>query len=248
MKIKRQKKVHRYLGFFCNNFGIRRPYQVLVDGTFSQAALVYKINIKEQLQKYLDAEVKFLTTACVITETEKLGPKLYGAMLIVKQFIVHKCGHEKNPISASDCLLSMLGAINSNHYFIATQDPNLRNKAKHISGVPILYLNYNAPIMEKPSSFCEKIVKKQQAIKFAPTQHETEMLKTLKEKHFGVSEMKPRIRKRKIKGPNPLSCKKSCKKQTASPVPPEKHARKRRRVRIAKHLKLADVADSGINE
>ena len=72
-----------------------------------------QFNIQDQLPKYLQAEVKLLTTQCVILETEKLGPKLYGAMLIVKQFAVHKCGHEKQPVAGSKCLRSMIGAGNS---------------------------------------------------------------------------------------------------------------------------------------
>ena len=71
-----------------------------------------KFNIREQLPKYFQAEVKLLTTQCVILETEKLGSKLYGAMLIVKQFAVHKCGHEKQAIAGSKCLLSMISSNN----------------------------------------------------------------------------------------------------------------------------------------
>lgn len=39
MKVKRYKKLNRYLGFFLNNYGFRQPYQILVDGTFCYAAL-----------------------------------------------------------------------------------------------------------------------------------------------------------------------------------------------------------------
>lgn len=53
MKINRYKKVHKILQFYCNNFGFRKPYQVLVDGTFCFAALKHKINIEDQITKYL---------------------------------------------------------------------------------------------------------------------------------------------------------------------------------------------------
>uniref|UniRef100_E0CYI7 UTP23 small subunit processome component n=1 Tax=Mus musculus TaxID=10090 RepID=E0CYI7_MOUSE len=39
MKITRQKHAKKHLGFFRNNFGVREPYQILLDGTFCQAAL-----------------------------------------------------------------------------------------------------------------------------------------------------------------------------------------------------------------
>ena len=51
-----------------------------------------KVNIKDQLPKYL-GDVKLLTTQCCILEAEKLGPDLFGALLILKQFPIHKCGH-----------------------------------------------------------------------------------------------------------------------------------------------------------
>lgn len=39
MKAKRNKQVKKILGFYENNFGFRKPYQILVDGTFCFAAL-----------------------------------------------------------------------------------------------------------------------------------------------------------------------------------------------------------------
>lgn len=41
-------------------------------------------------------------------ESESLGPQLTGATQIVKKFLVHRCGHDKNPISASACMKSMV--------------------------------------------------------------------------------------------------------------------------------------------
>lgn len=71
-----------------------------------------KFNIQEQLAKYFQSEIKLLTTACIISETEKLGvfsSAVNGAVQIVKQYAVHRCGHEKKPISGSKCLRSMIG-------------------------------------------------------------------------------------------------------------------------------------------
>ena len=59
-------------------------FQMLLDGTFCQACLVAKVNIKDQLPKYL-GDVKLLTTKCCIQEVEKLGPELFGAAVILKQ-------------------------------------------------------------------------------------------------------------------------------------------------------------------
>lgn len=55
MKIKRYKKVHRYVNFYANNFGFRKPYQILVDGTFCYAAL----NVSLIFEKKLKTVLKF---------------------------------------------------------------------------------------------------------------------------------------------------------------------------------------------
>lgn len=73
MKITRYKRCQRYLSFYRNNFDFRPPYQIILDATFCQAALGNKINIAEQMPKYLNDQVKLLTTVCVVNETEKLS-------------------------------------------------------------------------------------------------------------------------------------------------------------------------------
>ena len=73
MKVKRQKHVRRILTFYRNNFSMSTPYNVLLDGTFCKAALTSKVNISEQLPKYLDAEVKLYTTRCAMAECQAFG-------------------------------------------------------------------------------------------------------------------------------------------------------------------------------
>jgi U3 small nucleolar RNA-associated protein 23 len=69
MKIKRYKRAQRLIGFYRNNFGYTtKPYRVLVDGTFCQAALTNRINLREQVSKYLNEETELATTSCVLKE------------------------------------------------------------------------------------------------------------------------------------------------------------------------------------
>lgn len=65
MKITRQKHAKKNLGFFRNNFGVREPYQILLDGTFCQAALRGRIQLREQLPRYLMGETQLCTTRWV---------------------------------------------------------------------------------------------------------------------------------------------------------------------------------------
>lgn len=73
MRIKRLKNKDLRLKFYVNNFGFRKPFQVMVDGTFCYEALKSKLNIRDQIPKYFDNDVKLLTTPCIINETERLG-------------------------------------------------------------------------------------------------------------------------------------------------------------------------------
>ncbi|XP_076060640.1 rRNA-processing protein UTP23 homolog [Oratosquilla oratoria] len=229
MKLKRQKKAQRILGFFQHNFGLKPPYNILLDGTFCSAALEAKVNIKEQVPKYIGAQVFLVTTQCVIIEVEQLSkmcPQLYGAWLVVKQFAVHKCGHEGRPMAASSCIKGLIKKKNLNKYIIATQDADLRQHIhEKVIATPILYLHHSAPTLEKPSARCEETAKDK--IKSIST-HEVSTLKTLKRAYVGEKEQQPK-KKRKKKNPNPLSCKKSTKKKEKTESQTEEKVLKKRK-------------------
>lgn len=126
-------------------------------------------------------------------------------MLIVKQFPVHKCGHEKQPIAASDCLYSLL-KHNKEHYMLATQDHALIAKVDKCAGVPVLSMVANVMNLMKPSKASEKVASKQ--LKDVGTdKDEIAQLKQLKEAELGAEEAAVK-KKKKAKGPNPLSVKK----------------------------------------
>ncbi|GFQ93407.1 rRNA-processing protein [Trichonephila clavata] len=206
MKVKRQKQVKKCLNFYKNNFKFRAPFQVLVDSTFCHEALQSRVNLSEQIPLYLsDPKVKLCTTPCVITETEGLGHKVYGAMRIVKQFKVWKCGHEKDTvISAEKCILSLIGNNNPDNLIVATTDSQLIHKCRLIPGVPVMLLRYKAIILEKPSKVSLKAA--QNKMKSATEVPAAE--KALLEKMMPVEEETPIKKKRKAKNQNPLSCKK----------------------------------------
>lgn len=65
--------------------------------------------------------VVFIFFSCVLKELESLGKELYGAKIILQRFQTRHCAHFKDPVPASQCLISMLEETNPHHYFIATQ-------------------------------------------------------------------------------------------------------------------------------
>lgn len=81
--------------------------------------LQFHISINDQIPKYFQAETRLVTTQCIILEAESLGSKVQGATAIVKQFLVHKCGHEKEPKSGTACIKSMVCYYHFNYLFLS---------------------------------------------------------------------------------------------------------------------------------
>ncbi|XP_047370850.1 rRNA-processing protein UTP23 homolog [Vespa velutina] len=252
MKTSRHKKARKTLAFYINNFKFRQPYQVLIDGTFAFAALENKFNIQEQLPKYFQAETKLLTTPCIILETEKLGSfskAVIGAMQIIKRYAIHRCGHDKKPITGSKCLSSMIRRNNSSRYIIATQDRELQEELRTIPGVPLIYLHGKAPTLEAPSEASQKYAENIRN-ELGMSLWEKENMKMLKKEAGLINEIEPKRKKHKKGGPNPLSCLKKKKKkndvQMATAVSEKKKSgkiRKRKKIRIAAHVKEALIAE-----
>ncbi|XP_002737571.1 rRNA-processing protein UTP23 homolog [Saccoglossus kowalevskii] len=235
MKIKRYKLARKYLSFYRHNYGFRQPHQILIDGTFCKAALHFKINIKDQMSKYLGGEIQLLTTQCCILEAESLGASTYGAMLVLKRFQLRICGHRNNPVPAAECIQSMIGADNSHHYFVATQDPGLSRQMQKVAGIPLLYIN-NAINFAKPSIITTKTAERSIQKKIRPSQQEHETIKKLKS-FVGTDKIETKIqRRRKIaKGPNPLSCKKKKIKRLDENKEGQRKRKRRKRTRTSSH-------------
>uniref|UniRef100_A0A8C4QHS8 rRNA-processing protein UTP23 homolog n=1 Tax=Eptatretus burgeri TaxID=7764 RepID=A0A8C4QHS8_EPTBU len=212
MKIRRMKHLKQYLSFYKINFGFREPYLILVDGTFCQAALESKIQIKEQMPKYFGGEIQLCTTTCVIHELSLLEKELGNARIIAQRFQRRHCAHRHNPVSATECLLSLVQEKNWQHYFLATQDPELTSQVKRLPCVPLLYIIKNTPVLDRPSIASKRAAIRAQAAQLIPRQEKLH-LREMKAKLFP----KPnRLRQpRPCKGPagpNPLSCLKKKKK------------------------------------
>ena len=235
MKLKRKKHCDKYLAFYRNKFNLHRPYQILVDLTFCQEALENRVQIKEQLTRYLDGEFKLFITDCIKAEGVLLGPKLHGAMVIAGNFDKWSCGHE-NAIPATLCISKLIKKNNPNGFFVATQDHELREKLRSKAGIPLLHVNHNVVVLEKPSAASVEASEKIDSKRLI-TKHEREMLSMIKKDDA------PERQKRKRKGPkgpNPLSIKK--KKKNEMENQESDTNRKRRRRNRKKNVGQADVS------
>ena len=100
----------------------------------------------------------------------------------------------------------------SNFFFY--QDPVLREVLRNRAGLPILYIAFNAIMLENPSTASLEVAEKKTETELKPTSHQQSVIQTLKKQTFGEETVVVKKKRKKIKGPNPLSCKKSKKKRT----------------------------------
>ena len=172
------------------------------------------------------------------------GPALYGASVIVKQFPVRHCGHEKKPIGAGKCLSSLVRNHNKHHLIIATQDKSLVNSLREIPEVPIITLKGNAiTLLKPPKDLTESVNHVSSNAALAPAENELEQLRQLKTEILGENEEQVKKRKRKRpKAPNPLSCKSKKKRENHQRDEGKKQKRKRVRNMPRNVAKLLESA------
>lgn len=210
MKVKRRKQAKNLLSAYRNFFGFREPYNVLIDGTFCKLSVQHKVEIKEQMTKYLQSEIQCYTTRCVLKELELLGDVMYPAKIVAQRLKLYQCTHKKKPVAAQSCLKSLLKDDNPEKFLLATQDFELTKLAASIPGVPLLYLHKNNIILDKLSGPTAKRVDDISQGKAEPSATQQGQISVLKKEANVESNTSQTKRKRKRpKGPNPLSCKKS---------------------------------------
>ena len=110
----------------------------------------------------------------------------------------------------------------------------MNEQVRDIAGTPILYLSHNSVNLETPSETSKEEAAKKEQERLAPADHQQLALKKLKREAFGEEEEKKKRKAKKIKGANPLSCKKKKKKPGDKVVKknPMKKTRKRKKMKV----------------
>ncbi|XP_065856919.1 uncharacterized protein [Euphorbia lathyris] len=242
MKLKKQKRHHRAVRFYTTCFGFRQPFKILCDGTFVQHLITNRIAPADKaVSSILSGPVKLFTTRCVLAELKRLGNSYSESLLAARQLMTARCDHEKIK-SAEACIVDIIGESNPEHFFVATQDFDMRKKFWEVPGVPLIYGLRNALLLEPPSSFQHEFVKNSEKERSHVTEREYKLLKQRtksilqneepehssdenEDSRDQTSEMQPvkmnhrankgmeikdriQFKRKRAKGPNPLSCKK----------------------------------------
>eukprot|EP01117_Protostelium_nocturnum_P004444 TRINITY_DN1601_c0_g1_i1.p1 TRINITY_DN1601_c0_g1~~TRINITY_DN1601_c0_g1_i1.p1 ORF type:complete len:284 (-),score=129.14 TRINITY_DN1601_c0_g1_i1:267-1118(-) len=264
MGAKTKKRVRKKLQFYRANFGLEAPYSVIVDASFCKTALDYKINLKEDLAKFLDGERAYPTTSsCVVTELAQQGEESSGAALNAKRCFRMECGHllskkkekkktlngEQVPqprvATSRECIESLLKTPGKG-YIVATNDDELKKEARKIPGVLILTVYQGQLVMDSFSNATTKAVKELGDITMKEIdQKERELIEEEKKKREleQKANEKEKPKMNKPKAPNSLSAKK--KKRVIS-APSSEGEPKKKRVRSKKLLQNA--SKEGVEE
>jgi rRNA-processing protein FCF1 len=149
-----------------------------VDGNFVFAAIKYKMDIRDRLEKLLQGgEVKLFVLRSVLQELDKVGDKAKGAKEFVSSYCEVIDDSQYGGATPSERLVAFVGKIPSRlalascdnpfahvtdrvcqeagskrkRYMIATQDQELRRSLAQVPGVPLIYLNLVTLVLEAPS-------------------------------------------------------------------------------------------------
>ena len=175
MRINRGKAIRKYLRFYRIVFGLEDPFHVILDGNFIFNAMKYQVDIFDRFKTQMQgAELNFYMTKSAMLELQKvkgdvgkqsvewaekfcnginddeytsIGKGETPAEKLIS-FLQHR-HHEwvRNPVMNE----TERNSKEQRKYFVATQDKTLRQSLAGIPGIPLVYLNSVAFVMEPPS-------------------------------------------------------------------------------------------------
>ncbi|KZO92185.1 hypothetical protein CALVIDRAFT_504728 [Calocera viscosa TUFC12733] len=223
MRQKRAKAYRKLMAQYERAFGFRHPYQVLVNADFCETAIQLKMDLMKELETVLQSQVKPMITQCCIAALYKLGPPGQSIVDLAKTFERRRCGHLETPLEPDECMTAVVGPSNKHRYVVATQSESLRRKMREVEGLPLIALNRAVMVLEMMSEKSKGKIRAMEEEQLAAPKEEVAALKpALKAAEKATEADKPPVapvvRKKKPKGPNPLSIR----KKKPKPAPPGK--------------------------
>lgn len=219
---KKDKGVKRVVTFYKSVFRFDAPLKIIVDGNFISVCMSKKLELKTQLAKTLDENVHIIIPSCVASEISELDKMIPGLLNYMKRYKIEVCSHQL--MVPEQCIKSFIGNKNHKKYFVATQDAKLRKDLRWIPGVPLIFVDQNMVMLEKPSIASKDAFVKRESLKQEPgkdekkviTKERVEANRYMKEEYMKTAHFQKRLEdiklmrvngrlKKKAKGANPLS-------------------------------------------
>jgi U3 small nucleolar RNA-associated protein 23 len=186
------------------SFGMRAPYQLILDGPFLEIALQQKMYFKESLPNLVGGATRLFTTNCVLRELKsKESPAVFNAKRLE---MIKMCRHEQSTTGA-DCIKSIVGESNKHHFGVCAQQDDLRYALREVPGVPLCFINRGILLMEPPSEATIKMASQLNKSKQSVDEAEKKAIDKIAPVVAPLEEKKKKKKKRGA-NPNPLSCKK----------------------------------------
>lgn len=228
MRVLRAKSIRKYLRFYRLVFGIDAPFKIILDGNFIFAAIKYKLDIRDRLEKLLQSgKVSFHVLQSVITEMKKVGKSAENAINFANSYCEIINDDKVAGESPNEKLQNFLAKSDKESliekrkkFFVATQDQELRQKLGNQPGIPLIYLNKVTLVLEAPSKASQNFSSQVETKKMTLTEGESTIMKKISKSSAGLNTTKiiveekitpvekeaaPVRRKRKASEPNPLS-------------------------------------------
>jgi len=211
MRQKRAKAYRKLMAQYTRSFGFHHPYQVLVNADFCETAVQLKMDLVKELETVLQGGVKPMITQCSIAALYKLGPEGQRIVDLAKTFERRRCGHLETPLEPDECMLAVVGPRNQHRYVVATQSESLRRKLREVEGVPLVCWNRAVMVLEMMSDKSRGKIRAMEEERLAASKEEVRVLRPALKAANKAAEGEnpppalPVARKKKPKGPNPLS-------------------------------------------
>ena len=123
---------------------------MLLDGTLLHASLAAnQTDIESAMAKLLGNKVRVFVTQCVRHELKGLGSEFSGTLMASRELACHKCGHD-TPMRGCGCLAAVVGDNNPGHFFVGTNDRELRRKLGRIPEAPMMFRTVNGLQLQPP--------------------------------------------------------------------------------------------------
>ncbi|KAI4304058.1 hypothetical protein MLD38_039621 [Melastoma candidum] len=187
MRVNKQKRHRKAVKFFTACFRFRPPFKILCDGTFVHHLVTYKISPEKALSTILSDTVKIFTTRCVLTELKRLGKSYAESFSTAKNLAIARCDHDGQK-KADSCIFEIIGENNPDHFFVASQDLDMRKRLQEVPGVPVIFGLRNALFLEKPSEAQHGFVKSFEEKRLHMTLAEKTLLKKRTSRILGIHE------------------------------------------------------------
>lgn len=198
MKVTRVKNVKKITSFYTFVFKLDLPLRVYLHHSIVTYCLEHKLDLMHLLQTTFQQPIKITTLKCT-----KHLPLEKPVKKEMKKFLGHECHNEQHN---EDCFNELQGVL-------CIQDSELRQKLNNYRCVPFMYFNNSTLVMEPISDLARNKAKAADLKNRKDlTEFESKLLKKNKPEileaignDMGYKGKMPS--RRKIRGPNPLSCK-----------------------------------------